>query len=96
MEGRGADVRYPADGRYRLAAFCSAQDRYDLLRGVSFPFPLGIWVLFWCPVSYWRWLSSRASGHGTPYKFFSAAGKKIWTEIEYLLKQEECLPSARH
>jgi hypothetical protein len=38
MEGCGADVRFPADGRYRLAALRSAQDRYDLFRGVSFSF----------------------------------------------------------
>src|SRR5580704_8736265 len=38
MERGGADVRFPADGRYRLAALGPAQDRYDLLRGVSFSF----------------------------------------------------------
>ena len=35
MECRGADVGFPADGRYRLAALGPAQDRYDLLRGMS-------------------------------------------------------------
>src|ERR1039458_3075819 len=49
MEGCAADVRLPADGRYRLAALCSAQDRYDLLRCVSFSFSFspssatGVW-----------------------------------------------------
>src|ERR1039458_8186467 len=38
MEGRDANVRFPADGRYRLAALRPAQDRYDLLRRVSFSF----------------------------------------------------------
>jgi len=38
VEGRDADVRFPADGRCRLAALRPAQDRYDLLRGVSFSF----------------------------------------------------------
>src|SRR5471030_468462 len=38
VERRGADDRFPADGRYRLTALCSAQDRYDLLRRVSFSF----------------------------------------------------------
>ena len=38
MEGRHADVRFPADGRGRLTALRPAQDRYDLLRGVSFSF----------------------------------------------------------
>lgn len=38
MEGRGADVRFPADGRYRLTALRPAKNRYDLLRRVSFSF----------------------------------------------------------
>src|SRR5665213_2689860 len=46
MEGGGTDVRFPADGRGRLAAFRPAQDRYDLLRGVSFSFSFGHLVPF--------------------------------------------------
>ena len=38
MEGRGADVRFPAHGGDRLAALRPAQNRYDLLRGMSFSF----------------------------------------------------------
>ena len=38
MEGRGADVRFPADGGDRLAALRPAQNRYDLLRRMSFSF----------------------------------------------------------
>ena len=38
MEGGETDVRFPAEGRGRLPDFRPAQDRYDLLRGVSFSF----------------------------------------------------------
>jgi len=37
---------FPADGRGRLAALRPAQDRYDLLRGVSFSFSFGHLVPF--------------------------------------------------
>ena len=38
MEGRRADVRFPADGQNRLTALRPTQDRYDLLGSVSFSF----------------------------------------------------------
>src|SRR5688572_27571095 len=46
MEGRRADVRFPADGRYRLAALRPAHDRYDLLRRMSFSFSFGHLIPF--------------------------------------------------
>ena len=41
MVGCGANVCFPADGRYRLAAFRPAQDRHDLLRRVSLSLSFG-------------------------------------------------------
>src|SRR5688572_6255143 len=46
MEGRRADVRFPADGRYRLATLRPAHDRYDLLRRMSFSFSFGHLIPF--------------------------------------------------